>query len=236
MQIARRLEAVRGEIARAAERSGRSFADITLVAVSKKKSIDEMREYQVAAEALGIPVVFGENYLQELKAKKPLLASAALVHMIGPLQSNKVRDAVALCDVVESVHSVKTLELVAKEARHIGKKQAIFLQVNIGQDAAKSGFAADEISAIVKCLSQYADAVEVLGLMTITPYYEIPEQARGDFKRMSRLRADLYAGGGNTLFANETILLSMGMSADFEIAIEEGADLVRIGTALFGER
>lgn len=236
MQIATRLEVVRGAIERAAKLSGRSFADVVLVAVSKKKSIDEMREYQAAADALGIPVVFGENYLQELKAKKNRFDDTVKLHMIGPLQSNKVKDAVALCDVIESVHSVKTLELVAQEARRIGKKQAIFLQVNIGSDAAKSGFSSGEIVAIAELALRHADAVEVLGLMTITPYYEISEHARGDFKRMSQLREELYAIGASTFFANKKILLSMGMSADFEIAIEEGADLIRVGTALFGER
>lgn len=234
--VAERLEVVATSLAQAAERAGRSPASITLVAVSKKQSLDSMRAYRMAANARGIPVIFGENYIQEFKVKQQELGDLGLFHLIGPLQSNKIKDAVRCADVIESVHSRKVFDLVAKEAEVLGKRQAIFLQVNIGRDPRKSGFSAEEIPEICQAAVERAEHVSLLGLMTITPYYEVAEEARGDFRAMSHLRQQLIASGANRIFEGATIALSMGMSSDFKIAIEEGADVVRIGTALFGER
>jgi uncharacterized pyridoxal phosphate-containing UPF0001 family protein len=134
VSIEARLQEVRKRLQSAAGKVGRNPNSVTLVAVSKTKSIEAMREYSAIAGRLALPVVFGENYLQEIKEKRPHVAADAELHMIGPLQSNKVRDAVGLCDVIESVHSLKVLELVAKEAARINKRQRILLQVNIGAD------------------------------------------------------------------------------------------------------
>ncbi len=220
----------------AAERASRTPASITLVAVSKTKSIEQMVAYATIAAREGMTAVFGENYLQEIKAKRPQLPQGSELHMIGPLQSNKIRDAVLLCDVIESVHTLKTLQLVIKEAARINKRQRILLQVNIGSDPNKSGFSPHELlEALSVCATNERD-VQLEGLMTILPYEEEPEASRPHFKAMSELRNRLLSEGRAEAFHYGAIALSMGMSDDFHLAIEEGADIVRVGTALFGER
>jgi pyridoxal phosphate enzyme (YggS family) len=231
-----RLAEVVEAIARAAARAGRNPASVTLVAVSKRKSVAEMQQYIAAASARGIRIVFGESYVQELKAKRSELSVAGEMHLIGPLQSNKVCDAVRLADVIESVHSRKVLGAIAKEARARGKRQPILLQVNIGRDPQKSGFSPEEISAVCQEMTAYHDCLALKGLMTITPLYAGPEDARGDFRALDELRKALVASEVHRCFEDSTILLSMGMSSDFDIAIEEGADIVRVGSALFGDR
>ena len=236
MSIEARLQEVRQRLHSAAGRVGRNPGSVTLVAVSKTKTIEAMREYAVAAGRMALPVVFGENYLQEIKEKRPHVAADAELHMIGPLQSNKVRDAVGLCDVIESVHSLKVLELVAKEAARINKRQRILLQVNIGADEKKSGFTSEGLLEALSVCEKLSNDICVEGLMTILPYDENPEASRPYFKAMAALRERLGGEGRATVFHNDTILLSMGMSDDFAIAVEEGADVVRVGTAIFGER
>ena len=236
MSIADRLEDVWVEIGEAASRSGRAEGEVRLVAVSKKKPIEDLREYEKAAQAKGIPVIFGENYLQELKHKSEAISPESQVHMIGPLQSNKVKDAVRYSDVIESVHSTRILLLIAEAARVIGKVQSIFLQVNIGGDPNKSGFAEGEVKPAIELAAVHRDALELVGLMTITPYEEDPELTRRYFTELADLRRDLVNSGLGRQFSGGRIALSMGMSADYPVAIEEGADFVRIGTALFGER
>ncbi len=220
----------------AAERSGRSPSSITLVAVSKTKSIEEMGAYAALASREGVPIVFGENYLQEIKAKRLHLPPGSELHMIGPLQSNKVRDAVQLCDVIESVHTLKTLQLVAKEAARINKRQRILLQVNIGEDPNKSGFTPDTLRDALGVCAAHPQELQLEGLMTMLPYEENPEASRPHFRALARLREQLHSERGTDAFHSGFIALSMGMSDDFHIAIEEGADIVRVGTALFGER
>jgi pyridoxal phosphate enzyme (YggS family) len=224
------------EIRAAAQKSGRNPVDITLVAVSKTKPIEVLLAYAGIADREGIPVVFGENYLQEIKEKHPRLPQGSELHMIGPLQSNKVRDSVLLCDVIESVHSSKTINLIAKEAARISKKQRILLQVNIGRDPNKSGVIPEAVDeAVVQC-QKLSEHLQLEGLMTILPYDENPEASRPHFKAMTELRAGLVTRALDNSFYNNTILLSMGMSDDFHVALEEGADIIRVGTALFGER
>lgn len=223
----------------AARRSARDPDSITLVAVSKYQSLASMCEYAIAARQRWIPVVFGESYVQELKAKRAEFDRAGLIgefHLLGPLQSNKIRDAVRIADLIESVHSLKIIEGIAKEARAIGKRQAIFLQVNIGNDPQKSGFSKEQLSEACRAVSAYRDCLALRGLMTITKYYPVTEDVRADFRAFNELRRSLQKSPEITCFEHEKILLSMGMSSDFEIAIEEGADLVRVGTKLFGER
>jgi pyridoxal phosphate enzyme (YggS family) len=234
--VRQRLAGVAEAIARAAARVSRDPASVTLVAVSKRKSVGEMQQYAEAASARGISVIFGESYVQELKAKRGELSVPGDIHLIGPLQSNKVRDAVRLTDVIESVHSRKIIAAIAQEARAIGKRQSILLQVNIGHDPQKSGFSAEEIASVCKEISVYGDCLALQGLMTITPLYAVVEDVRRDFKAMRELREALVTSRVHLYFESHTILLSMGMSSDFEIAIEEGADIIRVGTALFGDR
>lgn len=220
----------------AAERSGRIPSSITLLAVSKTKSIEEMSAYAALASREGVRAVFGENYLQEIKAKRSQIPPGSELHMIGPLQSNKVRDAVQLCDVIESVHTLKTLQLVAKEAARINKRQRILLQVNIGEDPNKSGFSPEALRETLGVCAAHSQEIQLEGLMTILPYEEDPEASRPYFRAMNSLRAQLHSEGRADAFHNGVLALSMGMSDDFHIAIEEGADIVRVGTALFGER
>jgi pyridoxal phosphate enzyme (YggS family) len=236
VSIEARLNEVLHTLRAAASKVGRDATKITLVAVSKTKPIEALREYAGAAARASLPVVFGENYLQEIKEKQPLLPDGSELHMIGPLQSNKVRDAVKFCDVIESVHSLKILELIAKEAARISKRQRVLLQVNIGQDAKKSGFAQQELAEALAICAKLSKDLQVEGLMTILPYDEDPEASRPHFKAMSQLRSEMIAQGHGDHFHSHTILLSMGMSDDFAVAIEEGADIVRVGTAIFGER
>jgi hypothetical protein len=199
-----------------------------------------MQELAREARALGQRVLFGENYVREVKEKKTALdlipEKYDELHLQGPLQSNKVRDAVMLFDLIQSVHSLKVLKLIATEAARIGKRQRIMLQVNISNDPAKSGFTEESIIEGITSASQHSESLVLEGLMTITAFFEDPEEARGDFARMSRLRERLIASGCGAHFSHGAIKLSMGMSADFSVAIEEGADIVRVGTALFGER
>jgi len=236
VSIEARLNEVLHTLRAAASKVGRDATKITLVAVSKTKSVEMMREYAGAVGCASWPVVFGENYLQEIKEKQPQLPQGSELHMIGPLQSNKVRDAVRFCDVIESVHSLKILELIAKEAARISKRQRILLQINIGRDEKKSGFTQESLAEALTACEKLSSDLQVEGLMTILPYDEDPEASRPHFKAMAQLRDLVIAQGHGALFHNQTILLSMGMSDDFAVAIEEGADIVRVGTAIFGER
>lgn len=236
MNVAHNLDHVLRAIGRAAAKVGRDPASVTLVAISKKQPSELMQHYFEAASARGIPVIFGENYLQELKAKRALFSTAAQFHVTGPLQSNKIRDAVRLADVIQSVHSEAVATGIAQEAARQGKQQRILLQVNIGDDPKKSGFSASEVIPMIERIVATMPTLTLVGLMTITPYYDEPESARGEFIKFRQLRDSIIAAGKADVFENRMVLLSMGMSADFEVAIEEGADFVRVGTALFGER
>jgi pyridoxal phosphate enzyme (YggS family) len=237
MIVADQLDRVLESIELAAQRCQRKSSDITLVAVSKKQPIELIQQYVEAAHERGREVVLGENYVQELKAKRALFPESVRFHQLGPLQSNKIRDAVRCADVIQSVHSQAVLKGVADEAAKQGVQRSIFLQVNIGNDPLKSGFDAEQLAYFLEAIAvDMPRSLRILGLMTITPYFEEPEHARPDFERMRRLRDTLLSQGLGPCFAHTTPLLSMGMSADFHVAIEEGADLVRVGTAIFGER
>lgn len=236
MSLASNLGRVLDSIESAAKRVGRNPSEILLVAVSKKKPLEDLLEYQRAADSRGIPCVFGENYLQELKVKRPGVSSSASFHMIGPLQSNKVKEAVLYSDVIESVHSEKVLALIAECAHKVGKRQKIMLQVNIGRDEAKSGFDPSDMERVIKVASEWREHLELVGLMTITPYEAEPEETRVYFKAMRALRDTIVSNGLAVNFASSRVLLSMGMSSDYAVAIEEGADIVRVGTAIFGGR
>lgn len=224
--IAHNFEKIIDRIAIAAGRVGRNPADINLVAVTKKQSLERVKSYLDLLRSKGQLPIIGENYVQEYKRKIDQLGNH-LAHMIGPLQSNKVKDAVAVFELIESVHSERILDLISKEAKKIGKIQKIFLEVNVSNDPAKSGFALDQVKDVVdRCLS--LSNILLIGLMTITFQYDHAEEARPDFKCLRCLRDELAE--------KLPLVLSMGMSQDFEVAIEEGADIIRLGSMLFGER
>jgi pyridoxal phosphate enzyme (YggS family) len=213
-------------IAHAAERAGRDPGDVTLVAVSKTVAVERIR----AAVAAGLDVL-GENRVQEAAAKVGQVRGARW-HLIGPLQSNKARRAVELFDVVESVDSLdlaRRLDRIAHELRP-GRPLPVLLQVNVDEDAAKAGFGPAEVARELPALCALP-SLRVDGLMTIGRLPEDPEDARPTFRALRELSVRLREvdpGLGPTL--------SMGMSDDYPVAVEEGATIVRVGRALFGER
>ena len=221
------LERVRQRIARAAERAGRRAEEITLVAVSKTFSADAIR----AAYDAGLRS-FGENRVQEFEAKQPKLADMtdATWHLIGHLQSNKVRRAVHLFHQVDSIDSLALAQKLDSAAAAESKRLSVLIEVHLGDEETKSGVTEADLPAL-------ADGIETLphlelrGLMTIPPYCDDPEAARRYFRKLRESRDKIGQRLQRTLPA-----LSMGMSHDFEIAIEEGATEIRIGTALFGQR
>ncbi len=219
-----RREQVLGRIAVAAARAGRDAESVTLVAVSK--TVDAGR-VQSAVDA-GFTLL-GENRVQEGVAKAPLVAGARW-HLIGPLQSNKARRAIEVFETIETVDSVDLAARLDRLAGEIGRQLGVFLQVNVDRDPKKAGFAPEEIVPAVPGILGLPN-LRVLGLMTVGRLVSDPEQARPTFRALralsERLRASEPGLGAG---------LSMGMTEDFEVAIEEGATLVRIGRAIFGER
>jgi hypothetical protein len=221
MRVRRRLDA-------AAQRAGRDASNITLVAVSKTFPPESVR----AAVAVG-QRVFGENRVQEAAAKIDALADLGLEwHLIGHLQSNKARKAVAVFPWIESVDSLPLLERLDASAAGAPTRPSILIQVDLAREASKHG--ADE-AATRPLVSAAAAArhLDLRGLMIVPPYPENPEDSRPWFRRLRALRDHLVSEG---LPADRLRELSMGMSHDFEVAIEEGATLVRVGTAIFGQR
>jgi pyridoxal phosphate enzyme (YggS family) len=231
-----KIDSILDQISKSAIKAGQDPSAITLVAVSKKQPAQKMMAYIEYCRDRGALPVFGESYLQEyLEKKKNLEGVSYKVHMIGRLQSNKVKQSVELFDVIESVSSQKLAEQVNEAAREIGKTQQVYIQVNISGDPSKAGFLADEcLSFFDRHLKSYSN-LDVRGLMTITRMYDTPELVRADFSELRDLREMIYA---QKIFSSgqNALELSMGMSADFDIAIEEGATVIRLGTALFGER
>jgi PLP dependent protein len=220
-------------IASACYRAGRKTSEITLIAVSKKQSIEKMLAYMDVCKQHNHRVVFGENYVQEFKNKKNLLKGEYKTHLIGLLQKNKSKDALVNFDCIESVHNISLLKELEKVAEKNKIKREIFLQVNISSDDNKGGFEEVELRQVFEqCLPQLR-FLNIVGLMTITKFYENAEDVRPDFVRFRKLKEALY---NDFPSMRNKLLLSMGMSQDFDIAIEEGADLVRVGTALFGDR
>jgi hypothetical protein len=226
--IPERLEALRGRIRRAAEACGRSAAEIRLVAVAKTHPAEAVR----AAAAAGAADI-GENYIQEAREKIEALGPLGVRwHFIGHLQSNKAKYAVRMFDLIHTVDSLKLGAEIDRWARRIQKRQEVLVQVNVGREASKSGVDAGEASALVAGLAAFEN-IAVRGLMTIPPFFDAPERARPFFAELRRLRDRLQAEIGPRAELKE---LSMGMTGDFEAAIAEGATLVRIGTAIFGDR
>jgi len=212
------LIAVERRIVGACVRAGRKREEVTLVAVSKTKPA-EMIDEAIAAGVTDL----GENRVQEGSDKRPVVRGRARWHLIGHLQSNKAKDAVRLFDVIQTVDSVALAEKIARAASSAGKMQDVLLEVNIGNEPQKSGATPADVAALAKGVSAF-DALRLRGLMAIPPAGE-PEETRRWFRELRAMR--------DTLGLAE---LSMGMTDDFEVAIEEGATIVRVGRAIFGER
>jgi PLP dependent protein len=224
-----RLQTVRRRVADCARTSGRTTDEITLVAVSKTHPAERLRE------ALEIGVKdFGENRVQEAETKILSVGrGAANWHLIGHLQTNKARRAVSLFDVIHSLDSVSLAERLEHSCIQEDRKELrVLIQVDLASEPTKSGIAPDELSKLVKTVND-SSRLKLAGLMVLPPFFEDTEQVRPYFRRLRELRDELQAKGH---FVNERGELSMGMTHDFEIAIEEGATMLRIGTAIFGER
>jgi PLP dependent protein len=231
MTISGNIAQVRQRIAEAARGAGRDPAAIALVAVSKTQPAERIREAYDAGVRL-----FGENRVQEFAGKAAALRDLADVEwrMIGHLQTNKAARAAELFSGVDSVDSLRLAEKLNAAAGDLGRKLAVLIEINVGGEAAKSGVAAD--SEELQELLQAAAGLEHLefrGLMTVPPFTEDPQQARPYFRKLRQLRDQIAA---RSLPGVGTQVLSMGMSHDFEVAIEEGSTCVRVGTAIFGER
>ncbi len=227
MKIAENMKCIHGRISAAALRAGRDPSSIRLVAVSKTQSADAVNEAARSGQFL-----FGENYVQELTAKAAEVDEPVEWHFIGSLQSNKVKQ---LVDLVTMVHSVDRLSLAREISRQWGsrgKSCRILLEVNIAGETTKGGTTADALLTLVREVASLPH-LRIKGLMTMPPLFDDPEGARPYFRELRRL-AGVIAGEG--IPGVEMAELSMGMSGDFEAAIEEGATLVRVGTALFGGR
>ncbi len=219
-------EAILARIEAAAKRSGRSPEDVTLVAVTKTHGPETVRDAFDAGMTL-----FGENKVQEAAWKIPMCPSAARWQLIGHLQSNKARHAVRLFETIHSVDSIKLFDTLEAAARQAGTRPEIYLEVNVSGEVSKYGLTPEALPATIEHILEHAQALSLTGLMTMAPFDTDPEAARPHFARLRELRDTLSAQFGLDLYH-----LSMGMTGDFEVAIEEGATDVRIGTALFGAR
>jgi PLP dependent protein len=225
MDLAENLRTIRGRIAAACARVNRHVEDVTLLAVSKGHPPEAVRALADAGQTL-----FGENKVQEGKAKIPLCPGKWRWHMIGHLQSNKCRDAVQFFNMIESVDSLALATEINRMAEKASKTIPILLEVNVAGESSKFGY---KPAAVLEDLEKInaLPRLEIHGLMTVPPYSPTPERSRAYFQELRELKGDC-----EKILSAPLPHLSMGMSGDFEIAIEEGATLIRVGTALFGPR
>lgn len=225
--ILENLGQVRENIKKACEKSGRNPQDVTLIAVSKTKPVSMLREaYDGGSRD------FGENKVQEIMDKYPGLPADIRWHMIGHLQRNKVK---YIIDKVELIHSVDSLRLAEEISSQAAKKQVeanILLEVNIAEEESKFGITAEETISLVKKISELPN-IHIKGLMTIAPFVENPEDNRKYFRQIRDLSVDIMQENIDNVSMS---ILSMGMTGDYMVAIEEGATMVRVGTGIFGER
>lgn len=224
MTITEKVQNVAERISWAAARAGRRLEDVKLVAITKTVDVDLIRE---AADA-GVRI-FGENYVQEAKEKIAAIGKDVEWHMTGHLQKNKARDAVNMFSMVQTIDSLGLAEELDKRAGAAGKVILGLIEVNLGEERSKSGVSKEELIPFLNSVKGLKN-LSIRGLMAIPPYFDNPEKVRPYFKALRELRDRANAEG----FSLSE--LSMGMSHDFEVAVEEGATMVRIGTAIFGER
>lgn len=221
------LEEVERRIAAACERAGRKRDEVTLIAVSKTKPVSAIREIMDCSV-----VDFGENKVQEMCKKMEEIREPLHWHLIGHLQRNKVKYIAGKAYLIHSVDSLRLAKEIQKEAEKCGKVCPVLVEINIGGEESKDGIPKEEAIPLIREIAELS-CVQVRGLMTIAPPVEKPEDARGYFKEMREL---FQAVEAEQIPGVEMKELSMGMTGDFEVAIEEGATMVRVGTAIFGER
>jgi PLP dependent protein len=225
MSFADNLAIIQQRIRTACERARRDAQSVMLLAVSKTQPAEAIGEAVNCGQ-----IFFGENKVQETRAKIPLSPGRARWHFIGHLQSNKARDAVEFFEMIHSVDSLKLAQEISKRCEQAAKHMPVLLEVNVAGESSKFGYKPEQLLADLKELSSLPRLI-VQGLMTVPPYAVDPEKSRAPFRRLLELKSHCEDTLGSPLPH-----LSMGMSGDFEIAIEEGATIVRIGTALFGAR
>lgn len=225
--VTENLKIVEEKIQAACLRAGRAREDVTLIAVSKTKPVEMIRE----AMTSGI-VTFGENKVQELLEKQEILQEPLDWHMIGHLQRNKVRQIVGKVKRIHSVDSIRLAKQIQTESEK-GKIQSdVLIEVNMAKEESKFGFMPEETEEAIREIAQYPN-VHVCGLMTIAPFVEKPEENRIHFRNLHKLLVDINSKNIDNINMSE---LSMGMTGDYEVAIEEGATYVRVGTGIFGNR
>jgi hypothetical protein len=225
VNLAENLEKIQQRIRGACERAGREENSITLLAVSKT----HLPETINAAAGLGL-IFFGESKIQEAKAKVPLCSGKLRWHFIGHLQSNKCRDAVELFEMIQSVDSLGLAQEISKRCEQAAKRMPILLEVNVAGEASKCGYKPEKLLGELKEINALP-RIEIHGLMAVPPWSPEPESSRPHFRRLCELKSEC-----EQILGAPLPHLSMGMSGDFEMAVEEGATIVRIGTALFGPR
>jgi len=223
--IAENLERVREQIAEAARKAGRAMDDVELVAISKTHDAARVREAIEAGQTL-----FGESRVQEARVKIPDLPSNLRWHFVGHLQKNKIRHALPLFEMIHSVDSLALAQDIERIAEEEGSHPRVLLEVNVAGEGSKFGFAPDRLRAEMESLLALP-RLSILGLMTIPPIADEAEESRKFFVHLRELRDSLQSE-----FRVDLATLSMGMTQDYAVAVEEGATLVRVGTAIFGER
>ncbi len=221
------LVKVQSKIEAACKRSGRDPEEVTLIAVSKTKPVSMIQEAIEAGKK-----EFGENKAQEMKEKQEALPKDLKWHFIGHLQTNKVKYVVGRATLIHSVDSLHLAEAIEKESRKKNLVSDILVEVNVAQETSKFGLKTEEVEQLVRDIAKLSH-VHVCGLMTIAPYVEDPEQNRGIFSQLKKLLVDI---DGKNIDNVDMNVLSMGMTGDYEVAVEEGATHVRVGTGIFGER
>ena len=221
------IKAVRENIKKACEKSGRNINEVTLIAVSKTKPVSAIEEVL----PLGV-LDYGENKVQELCDKFEILPKNLRWHMIGHLQRNKVKYLVGKTELIHSVDSLRLAEQIEKEFAKENKICNILIEVNMAQEESKFGITATETENLIRNISHF-EHIRIKGLMTIAPYTENPEDNRIYFRQMKKLSVDIREKNIDNVTMD---ILSMGMTGDYMVAIEEGATMVRVGTGIFGER
>ncbi|MDO8536392.1 MAG: YggS family pyridoxal phosphate-dependent enzyme [Candidatus Omnitrophota bacterium] len=220
--IAENLKAVTQRISRSCEKSGRLADGVKLVCVTKEVDLAQIEEVL----ALGVRNI-GENRVQDAAVKYKAIGDKAIWHLVGHLQTNKVRDAVKIFSLIHSLDSIRLAKEIDAQAKKIGKTQDVLVQVNVSGEESKFGIAPDGALKLIRETALYPN-INILGLMTIAPEVNDPKEAGPFFRRLRELRDEL-----NSALNTQYSILSMGMSNDFEVAIEEGSTMVRIGRAIF---
>ena len=224
-EIAKHYQEVKSNVLSACEKVNRDASEITIIAVSKTQP----KEVMMAAQSAGIHV-YGENKVQELLVKQPYMGENTVWHMIGHLQTNKVKQIVGKVDLIHSVDSIRLLQAIDKEAKKQGVVADILLEVNVAEEDSKFGLTVAEVLPLVRQAPLYSH-VRIKGLMTIAPFVDNSEKNRPIFNHLRKLSVDIM----HEKIDNVTMsVLSMGMTNDYSVAIEEGATMVRVGTGIFG--